>query len=240
MSSPEQSVSVSSSDNALAVRPLSINLGDLLDVSLIFAGIMFALWTAGVMQSVFIGVILAWVFFSVMRSRRTAEELGLSGRGFRASAWVVAAAALIAAVSILIAWRLKTLHAVLHGFVPETSFAAYTVWALMQQFLLMNIFLYKFLRILRSRLGAVLLAGILFATAHIPNPLLMAVTLTWGVVGCVLFLRYRNLYTLALAHAIMGLTLAITVPDAMQHQMRVGMSYLRWHPAVHRGLVEPQ
>ena len=55
-------------------------------------------------------------------------------------------------------------------------------------------------------------------------------TLIWGFVACTLFLRYRDLYSLGLAHAVFGLTIAITVPAAVHHNMRVGLGYLRYHP----------
>jgi hypothetical protein len=47
----------------------------------------------------------------------------------------------------------------------------------------------------------------------------------------VVFLRYRNLYPLALAHAILGITVAITIPGPMMHNMRVGLGYLKYHEA---------
>ena len=136
---------------------------------------------------------------------------------------------ILAAFLVVIATKAHTLHVVLHPRAPALSVAAYTVWALLQEFILLNVFLYRFLRLLTNRRVAVAVTAVLFGVVHIPNPLLIAVTLIWGVVACVLFLRYRNLYVLALAHAIVGLTLAITVPDAIQHQLRVGISYFHWH-----------
>jgi hypothetical protein len=46
--------------------------------------------------------------------------------------------------------------------------------------------------------------------------------------SCLLFLRYRNLYPLALAHTILGITVAITVPGPVVHNMRVGLGYLTY------------
>jgi hypothetical protein len=54
--------------------------------------------------------------------------------------------------------------------------------------------------------------------------------------ACVLFLRYRNIYALGLAHGILGLCVAIIVPDSIQHHMRVGIGYYRYHP--HRSHVD--
>jgi len=71
-------------------------------------------------------------------------------------------------------------------------------------------------------------AAIIFAIAHLPNPILTSVTLLWGFAACVVFLRYRNLYPLALAHAILGITLAISVPGPVVRNMRVGLGYLTY------------
>ncbi len=78
--------------------------------------------------------------------------------------------------------------------------------------------------------AAVLVTAGLFALAHLPNPLLTVMTLVWGVAACLAFLRYRNLFTLGMAHAILGVCVAITVPATVQHNMRVGLGYLRYRP----------
>ena len=72
-------------------------------------------------------------------------------------------------------------------------------------------------------------AAALFAIAHLPNPLLTVVTVLWGATACLLYLRYRNLYPLMIAHAILGIAIAITVPGPVDHNMRVGLGYLTYH-----------
>jgi hypothetical protein len=49
-----------------------------------------------------------------------------------------------------------------------------------------------------------------------------------GIAACTLFLRYRNLYALGLAHGILDLCIAISVPDAVTHHMMVGLGYLHY------------
>jgi hypothetical protein len=46
------------------------------------------------------------------------------------------------------------------------------------------------------------------------------------------FLRCRNVYPLAMAHAILGITVAVTIPGPVVHNMRVGLGYLRYHARV--------
>lgn len=73
----------------------------------------------------------------------------------------------------------------------------------------------------------------LFGFAHLPNPILTAVTLIWGFAACLIFLYYRNIFTPALAHAIFGISIAITIPGPVDHNMRVGLGYLTYHPPRH-------
>ena len=90
-------------------------------------------------------------------------------------------------------------------------------------------------------IAAALASAGLFALAHLPNPILAPVTLLWGFVACLLFLRYRNLYTLGMAHAVFGITIAICIPGPVIHNMRVGLGYLTYgHRHRPAQLLEPQ
>jgi membrane protease YdiL (CAAX protease family) len=73
----------------------------------------------------------------------------------------------------------------------------------------------------------VLITGFLFGFAHIPNPVLMAATLGMGFAFSELFRRYRNVYPLAIAHAALGLALAVTFPESVIGRMRVGIAWLK-------------
>ncbi len=181
-----------------------------------------------------------WIVVSTLRSWATAASLGLGLSGIRRSLWIVYAAMLCAGLVIWIASRMHTLHMVLfHGFTTEASVLAYILWAVVQQFIMQDFFLVRLLRLLPTRTLAVIVAAGLFAVAHLPNFFLMVVTLIWGIAACTLFLRYRNLYSLGLAHGIVGLCLAIAIPSAVHHQMRVGLAYLQWHePQVHRSQID--
>jgi membrane protease YdiL (CAAX protease family) len=104
----------------------------------------------------------------------------------------------------------------------------YALWTFVQQFLLQGFFLPRLLRLLPGPKSAALAAAGLFALAHLPNPILTVVTLIWGFAACMLFVRYRNLYSLAIAHAVFGITIAITVPGPVIRNMRVGLGYLTY------------
>lgn len=157
-----------------------------------------------------------------------AKAMGLRGKNFLRSIWVVAAAFLIAAIAVAIAARLHTLLLQPGPIAFIKAYFAYAIWAFAQQFLLQCFFLLRFMRLFPSERKAALAAATIFAAAHLPNPILTPITLIWGTAACFIFLRYRNLYPLAIAHAILGITIAITVPGPVDHNMRVGISYLTY------------
>jgi membrane protease YdiL (CAAX protease family) len=150
------------------------------------------------------------------------------------SLWIIGAAAILASLALYLADREHTLHR-LHGPTPLLSHAwGYLIWAVMQQFLLQIYFLLRLQRMLPGKVAPVVAAAGLFSLAHLPNPVLTPVTLVWGIAACVLFLRYRNIYALGIAHGILGLCVAVIVPEPLQHHMRVGIGYFRYHVREHR------
>lgn len=207
----------------------SQKLRDLAQVASVFALILLALWTNKPVQLIIGGLTLGYVIVSTLRSRRSRDELGLTSSGFRRSLWVVAAAIAFALALVWIAVDFHTLHVQLGGLSPELPMFVYFVWAMVQQFILQDFFLYRMRRLLPTNAAAVVVTGMLFAAAHLPNPVLTVATVAWGIISCSLFLRYRNLYTLGMAHAILGICIAISVPNSLHHHMRVGLGYLEWH-----------
>jgi hypothetical protein len=109
-------------------------------------------------------------------------------------------------------------------------FIGYCGWGTFQQYLLNGYFVNRLLLITNgSRASAVvpLMAGALFAGAHALNPFLMAVTAVAGCVAAIVYLRYRNLYFLGLAHALIGTLLVLVVPDSISHHLVVGPAMTR-------------
>jgi len=196
--------------------------------------ILAVVWTPNPVQRILYWTAFAFIALTAWLARRHHETHGLGLRGLWPSLWIVFAAIAIFLATIPLAARLHTLHP-LYGVMPVgMHIAGYAVWALMQQFILQIYVLLRLLRMGIRRAPAVAFAALLFAIAHIPNPLLVAITLVWGAISCLLFLRYRNLYTIALAHGILGMCLAVTVPNSVHHHMRVGLGYLEWHAYHHR------
>ncbi len=163
-----------------------------------------------------------------------ARAMGLRAKNFFRSIWVVGVALALAGVAVALAIRYHTLRTPGGALFFFEDFWSYALWSAVQQFLLQCFFLSRLLRLLPDAKMAAFAAAFLFALAHLPNPLLASLTVIWGFVACLIFLRYRNLYPLAMAHAILGITIAITIPGRVDHNMRVGLGYLTYHRGFHR------
>jgi membrane protease YdiL (CAAX protease family) len=214
---------------------------DFAEVAVGYGLVLIAVWTPDPMQRYLFWITLVWVLVATVISRLDARTLGLRPSEAPRSLCVAGVAAIAAVIAVWLAWELHTLNPLWRNIPVGTRLWEYLLWAFLQQFMLQDYFLLRLLRLLPSKTGAVLVAAVLFASAHVPNPLLVVVTLFWGAAACTLFLRYRDLYSLGLAHAIVGMCLAITVPNAVHHHMRVGLGYLRYraHPQpVHRSQMD--
>jgi membrane protease YdiL (CAAX protease family) len=217
---------------------------DWIEIAVAYLLIMVVIWTGRPLQRFLWVVAAAGVVLIVWKSFNGWKAMGFTAANFRRSLWIVGAAMVIAGAAIVVAARMHTLRLPPGGPIAFLmTYIAYAIWTGVQQFLLQGFFLLRFLRVIRSEVAAALAAAALFAAAHLPNPILTPVTLVWGIVACLLFLRYRNIYPLMIAHAILGITVAITVPGPVDHNMRVGLSYLMYSPHLHshhfRGLPQP-
>ena len=202
----------------------------LLEVSIGYGLILIAIWTPLPWQRVVDWAALVWVVLSTVRSFEGWRAMGLGVSESWHSLWMAGVALLLAASAITLAGTFHTLP--LSGFpaMLVRRYWFYALFALLQQFLLLDFILLRLLRLLPGRKAAVTVAAGLFALAHLPNPILTPATLIWGSIACLIFLQYRNLYTLAAAHIIFGISIAITVPGPVDHNMRVGLGYLTYRP----------
>ncbi|MFZ0761761.1 MAG: CPBP family intramembrane glutamic endopeptidase [Candidatus Sulfotelmatobacter sp.] len=200
---------------------------DLSELILGYGLIVGIIWTPEHLQRFLSPVALLLTLLVVLARGYNRDELGVGWRGFLPSLWILPAAIALTALSMFVAAKIGTLHPLYKANVGHV--AGYVLWTIYQQFLLQDYFMDRLLRLVSSKSAAVSLAGTLFAVAHLPNLVLAAVTLVWGVVSCALFQRYRNLWALGLAQGLLGLCFAICVPDSLHHHLRVGLGYLRYH-----------
>lgn len=202
---------------------------DLLEILIPYVMVLVVCWTPRPIQRYLWWVAAAAILIVAVRSFTSFDALGMRTTNFLRSLWVVGASLLVSALAVAIAIRLHTVHLPPGGILGFLgNYWAYALWSLVQQYLLQAFFLARFLCLLKQPLSAAFAAALIFAIAHLPNPLLTVVTLLWGIAACLLFLRYRNLYSLALAHAILGITISTTIPGPVDHNMRVGLGYLTY------------
>jgi|SRR5579863_1701638 len=214
------------------VRPhsawaLSANLSDSLQVGMIFALIMVAVWTppGRVSTTVSLAATLCILWFAV-RGRYSVGEMGLNRPGSGAMVILVSGIFLIVAI-VFAGWLFHDLGPAQP--VPWRRAWKYAIWALEQEFILQSFFFVRLESLLGSR-RAVMAAALLFAAPHVPSPLLTGLSLIGGLLFCEMFRRYRNIFPLGLIHAAIGLTIAASLPDRLLHHMRVGLGYLLYRP----------
>jgi membrane protease YdiL (CAAX protease family) len=234
---------VSSVENANAIvagvpgrMPVRRRPWDFAELAVGYVLILAVIWTARPLQRWLYWAAIAWFAFIIIRSFPGWKAMGCCAAGFWRSAWVVGVALILGATAMALASSLHTLHHP-NGFVEWIfAFGGYSVWSLAQQFLLQGYFLSRLARLLPSATMAAVISAIIFALAHLPNPILTFLTLFWGLTACLVFLKSRNIWPLAIAHAIFGICVAITVPAATLHNMRVGRGYLTYRAPRHHHL----
>jgi membrane protease YdiL (CAAX protease family) len=211
----------------------------LAEIALTYGLILLVIWTPRPAQRYLWIVAAASVVFVTWISYEGRQAMGLRAAGFARALWIVAAALFLSAAAILVAAHFGTLHLPAGVAAFFATYCAYAIWSGVQQFLLQGVFLLRFLKLIPNPRLAALTAAALFAAAHLPNPILTPITFVWGLAACLLFLHYRNVYPLALAHAILGITVAMTIPGPVDHNMRVGLGYITYGHQRHGRLPYP-
>jgi hypothetical protein len=203
---------------------------DMVAIALVLGTIECALWTEGRLQARWSLIAFATLIVCVLWRTPKIRALGVGLRGMAGASIAIPAAFLVSSALILIAWRTGTLK-ILYGDRPVSWHAIfYAIWALEQQFILNSFFYVRFEGLLGDKTRALFVTALLFSLVHIPNPVLMPATFIGGLFFVELFRRFRNIYPLAVAHAMLGLTLAITIPDDWLRHMRVGLGFFHFHP----------
>jgi hypothetical protein len=201
---------------------------DFMEVSFAFAMLLLVLWTPMPWQLPLWGIAFAGMLAMTRLRFGGLEPMGLGMGNFRPALWAVGLAFVLAITAMVLAFNLRTLQ------VPSSStwfiahYGAYAIWAFIQQLGLQCFFLPRLLRLMPDTLSAVSVAAGMFAIAHLPSPILVVAALVWGFVACMLFLRYRNIYFLAISHAILGIALGVTIPPHVDHEMLVGRRYFTY------------
>ncbi len=210
-----------------SARQLS-TLAAWLEVGLVFALILLAVWTRqGIVNTVACLSAVGCILFFTSRSPYSMRELGLASpaRG----TMITLSLGIILAVMIAASGAFMKLVLGPAQAVPMDRAWQYAIWSFVQEFILQSFFYLRLKSALGHRRAAGFAAG-LFAVAHLPSPVLTVLAFAGAVLFCELFHRYRNLVPIGLVHALLGLTIAGSLPDSLLHHMRVGIGYLTYHP----------
>ncbi len=169
-------------------------------------------------------ILLGIIFLSHAVRGESPANLGLRRDGFaECTRRFGLPVLLVAAAGVLVGFAFDTVRDVAAWRVAGVL-GGYCFWALFQQYLLNGYFANRLYASFDTRYQFLVapMAGVMFAAAHLPNPLLMGVTLVGGTVAAFAYQRHRNLFFLAFAHAVIGTMLWLVVPDTVSHHLRVG------------------
>ena len=99
------------------------------------------------------------------------------------------------------------------------------LWGGAQQWILQTVILREAQRATGRRPGAII-AALLFASVHLPNPMLSIVTLAGALGWCTIYDRHPNIVPLALSHAVGTLALLYAFDDRITGGLRIGYAFL--------------
>ena len=203
-------------------------LGIWLQIAFAYGLLEAALWTPpGRLDLAWMILTAAFILVMAFRGPYSAREMGVTFPTGKATIWIVGAGLILAATLWSFAALTGADAAPTHAMPLRTTWQ-YAVWAFLQQFMLQSFFFVRLESLLGSR-RAVLATTILFAAAHIPNPILTIGSALAGFFFCEMFRRYRNIFPLGVVHVILGLAMAASVSDALLHHMRVGIGFVQFH-----------
>jgi hypothetical protein len=198
------------------------------EVAVMFALMMLFIWKLRALWPLAWVPVVGLIAISNAQHGETPKTLGLSwqtfGSGLRPGLLIIAT---VSGLALVLALIFGTLRTVAVG--PALGgIALYCFWGLFQQYLLNGFFVTRLRQLPWPRHAPQAVAAGLFSLLHLPNPLLMAITLLGGFLGAEFYLRYRNLLFLGLAHGILGTIVFLVFPDAISHHLRVGPGYIAY------------
>src|SRR5215472_17886376 len=203
-------------------------VAQLLQVVVGFALIMATVWTIGPLQRRLFWTSAAWFGAWALIGLWNKPLQGFRLPSVKFSILIICAAILFAGALVAGAAGLGTLHGLFGARDPLRHASSYICWAIIQQYIQQIFFFSRFEQVTRNGLRASFSAAFLFGVAHLPNPELAQVTFLGGWLLSELFRRYRTVLPLGFGHGLIGIAIAISVPDHIQHHMRVGLSYLHY------------
>lgn len=200
----------------------------LTEVAVAYALIMITIWSPNPPQRILFWISAAWFLIFAIISKMRGQPLGFKRPPFRMAVVTISLTVLLAVGMGAVAAWIGTLHGLFGVRVPVLHASGYLLWAVVQQYIQQSYFFARIEKLGAHGLLASFITALLFSLVHLPNPVLTPVTFVGGWILSELFRRYRSIYPLAVAHGLIGLAIAVSVPDHLHHHMRVGLGYLRY------------
>jgi hypothetical protein len=172
-----------------------------------------------------------WLLTSIVLHRDTAKTLGWRADNL----WPAARQGLLIFAVLTISTVLAGLwlgadHRSPLRVAEPWRFFTYFAFCLLQQVALNSFLTNRLLYALENPRMAALVAGVIFAALHWPNPVLVPLTFIGGTAMSWLFSRERNIIPLTIGQAILGTLVWWTFPVVWHHGMRVGPGFYSFHP----------
>jgi CAAX prenyl protease-like protein len=171
-------------------------------------------------------LMLLWLVLSFVARRDTPKTMGWRADNLwpatKRAAWFFGISSLLICFAGLF---LGMLHRLPAHLIDPRRFGGYLSFCLLQQVGLNSFLTNRLLAAFEKRRTAALVAGVVFAALHWPNPVLVPLTFVGGVAMAWLFATERNILPLALGQAILGALVWWAFPLAWHHSMRVGPGY---------------
>ena len=167
-----------------------------------------------------------WLIASFLIHKDSPKTLGLRADNLspafkRASIVLGAMAAALILLGILRSVRIPRTP----GIFGPKHFWNYFAFCLLQQVALNSLFSNRIYFLTKRIWVSALIAGIIFAILHWPNPVLTPAAFVAGVVMSWLFLKERNILPLAIWQMVLGILVGWAMPIAWHHGLRVGPGY---------------
>ena len=204
----------------------------LVDVILLPAFILWFIWQLQFTARWTWVFFVVWLAVSFLLHRDTPKTLGWRADNLGAAtrqALVVFGVMIAGLVVIRLALK-APLHLPAGNQILWHRVEAYFAFCVVQQVALNSLLHNRVLSLLRNEWAAAALTGLIFATCHWPNPVLVPLTFIGGAAMAWMFGRIRNIIPLVLGQVVLGMLVSWAFPLSWHHHLRVGPGYYtrRW------------
>jgi membrane protease YdiL (CAAX protease family) len=201
----------------------------LVELVLFYVSLAAAIWVRIGLDQQVVGIIMLLLAFSydLFRQNRHTASLGsIHNPSSRVKAAVFCGMAMLVLVGL---WMVGIKKDWVHEENLFQYFVLYTGSAALQQFVLLA-FCYRRLAVLAGEVWAGVVASLMFAMFHLPNPTLFFGTLALALVTTVIYRRCRDLFVPTLMHWLLGASVALCLPYEYNYGMIIGYKLWRaWY-----------